>query len=306
MTKFLIIINPISGRGAGLLAKPSIENFVREHHLDAHIVISEYPGHTVKLANQGATTHDVIVAAGGDGTANEVINGIMNATPESVSLISMAVLSIGRGNDFAYGAGIPIGLESGLNALLTSKPIAIDIGRITGGDYPAGRYFGNGVGIGFDAVVGFVAAKSRLSGFLSYIVAALKTIFIFYSAPLIELEYDSGSLRLPALMVSVMNGKRMGGGFYMAPKSSNQDGLFDLCIAREVSKTRILSLIPHFLRGTQFSQPEIQFLQTSALSVRALNGHLPIHADGETICTAGDQVEIEIIPKALKIWKPLP
>ena len=108
----------------------------------------------------------------------------------------------------------------------------IDIGRVAGGLYPQGRYFGNGVGIGFDAVVGFVAQKKkRLTGFASYIVAALKTIFLYYRAPLVRIEYDGQTLTLPSLMVSVMNGRRMGGGFMMAPQAQPDDGLFDLCIA---------------------------------------------------------------------------
>ena len=159
----------------------------------------------------------------------------------------MGMLAIGRGNDFAFGAGIPKGVEAGCRVITEGYRKKIDIGWVVGGDYPDGRYFGNGVGIGFDAVVGFEAQKmTRLTGFLSYIVAALKTIFLYYQAPLIRIEYDNQELVLPALMVSIMNGRRMGGGFMMAPTSSMLDGLLDLCIARQVSRGRILTLIPHF------------------------------------------------------------
>jgi diacylglycerol kinase family enzyme len=89
------------------------------------------------------------------------------------------------------------------------------------------------VGIGFDSVVGFEALKmTRLTGFLSYIVAALRTIFIYCHAPTLCIEFDGKELTLPALMVSIMNGRRMGGGFMMAPEASPVDGLLNLCIAR--------------------------------------------------------------------------
>jgi YegS/Rv2252/BmrU family lipid kinase len=304
MPKYTFIVNPISGRGAGYRSIPTIESFIKLHALDAKIITTDYAGHAIRLAQEHAPKSEIIVAVGGDGTSNEIINGLMQIIASLPHQPAMGVISIGRGNDFAYGAGIPIGLENRLRALLESQLHVIDIGFIKGGDYPAGRYFGNGVGIGFDAVVGFVAAKSKLTGFLSYIVAALKTIFVYYSAPLVKLDLNQQTFTLPALMVSVMNGRRMGGGFYMAPQASNQDGLLDICIANEVSKGRILTLIPHFLRGSQFSQAEIQFFRSSTLHVEAIKGTLPIHADGETICVSGQEVTIELLPKALNLWKP--
>ena len=88
----------------------------------------------------------------------------------------MGILSVGRGNDFAFGVGVPRDLEAGCRTLAQNNRRTIDVGWVVGGLYPQGRYFGNGVGIGFDAVVGFEALKMKwLHGFPSYIVAALKT-----------------------------------------------------------------------------------------------------------------------------------
>jgi diacylglycerol kinase family enzyme len=132
-------------------------------------------------------------------------------------------------------------------------------------------------------------------------VAALKTIFLYYSAPLIRLEFDGQVIIQPMLMVSIMNGKRMGGGFRMAPAARNDDGLFDLCIAAQVSRLRIFTLIPHFLRGTQTTQPSIQTVQTSGVLASALEGTLPAHADGETLCTHGQQLALELLPQRLEL-----
>ncbi len=220
---------------------------------------------------------------------------------------SMGMLAVGRGNDFAFGVGIPKGLEAGFRVLCDGYRKRIDIGRVVGGDYPQGRYFGNGVGIGFDAVVGFEALKmTRLTGFLSYIVAALKTIFLYYQAPTLSIEYDGQEIRLPALMVSIMNGRRMGGGFMMAPDASPADGLLDLCIAGQVSRGRILALIPHFLKGDQNKQASITTARARQVRVTALEGVLPAHADGETLCVQGKQLAIELLPAQLElICQPL-
>ena len=214
----------------------------------------------------------------------------------------MGILCVGRGNDFAYGMDIPIDLELGCRALAQDHRRAVDIGKVTGGDYPEGRYFGNGVGIGFDAVVGFEAVKlTWLTGFPSYIVAVLKTVFLYYKAPLAKIEYSGQSITQPFLMVSIMNGQRMGGGFFMAPQGKPDDGLFDLCIAREVSRPRIFGLIPHFMRGTQATQKPIMMGRAQRVVITAIEGVLPAHADGETLCTAGKRLEIELLPRQIEI-----
>ncbi len=302
--RILFIVNPISGRGAGERAIPLIQNFIDQNRLTGSLIVTQFAGHAIEIASQKAKDFDIIVATGGDGTSNEVLNGLMQAKSQGLPPPALAVLSVGRGNDFAFGIGVPKGLNKGFDVLLNHQLKSIDIGLIQGGDYPQGRFFGNGVGIGFDAVVGFFAARSRLTGFLSYIVAAIKTAFIYFTAPLLELKFDHKAQTVTALMVSVMNGRRMGGGFMMAPHSLNNDGLFDVCIAKEVPKAQIFALIPHFIRGTQLSQKSVYLEQTKTLQVTAIEGSLPIHADGETICTEGKSVSIQTIPNALQVVVP--
>jgi diacylglycerol kinase family enzyme len=98
-----------------------------------------------------------------------------------------------------------------------------------------------------------------------------------------------------------MNGRRMGGGFMMAPEGQPDDGLFDLCIARGVSRARIFSLIPHFLRGTQATQEPISTGRAQQVVVTAVEGVLPAHADGETLCTDGQQLELKLLPQQIEL-----
>ena len=308
MTTYKIIVNPVAGRGTGERAIPQIEGVLSEHGLDFDLVRTEAPWHAADLAQEAvAAGYDGVVAVGGDGTANEVLNGLMRAKQAGAGTCPMGILCVGRGNDFAYGMGVPTELEAGCQALAQGHRRTMDVGRVIGGLYPEGRYFGNGVGIGFDAVVGFEAVKmTRLHGFPSYLVAVLKTIFLYYQAPLVTIEYDGQTaenlvIKQYSLMISVMNGQRMGGGFMMAPQGQPDDGLFDLCIARQVSRARIFGLIPHFLRGTQATQEPIQTGRTRRVVVTAVEGVLPAHADGETLCTDGRRLELELLPRQIEI-----
>lgn len=302
MTSFYFIVNPISGRGAGAQSIEGIREQASRARLDFEIVTTERPGHAIDLARSASQQgREVVVAVGGDGTANEVLNGLMQARISGQGKAVLGILAVGRGNDFAYGLGIHAGLEEGFKNLTEKYIRSMDVGRVMGGLYPQGRYFGNGVGIGFDAVVGFEALKlTHLSGFLSYIVAALKTIFLYYTAPLVSIVYDDKILTIPALMVSVMNGRRMGGGFMMAPKGKTDDGLFDLCIAGQVSRLGIFALIPKFMQGTQASHPAVKMVRAKTIKVTAIKGVLPAHADGETLCVDGQELEIEMLPSAIE------
>jgi len=302
MTEYKIILNPISGHGAGRESIPGIHAAMQAANLSYELVETLRPGHAIELARQAAISgFDVIVSAGGDGTANEVLNGLMLARDDGVDA-AMGVLGIGRGNDFAFGASIPAGLDDGVATLANNHRSRIDIGYVEGGYFPQGRYFGNGIGVGFDAVVGFEAMKmKRLRGFLSYLVAALKTIFLYYQAPRVLLEFEGGTMELDALMVSIMNGRRMGGSFMMAPDSSNTDGMFDLCIAKQISKPGVLMLIPRFMAGSQGSHNAVLFTRAGELTVKALRGSLPVHADGETVCEEGTELHIRILPSQLEV-----
>lgn len=303
MAKYLILLNPISGRGSGLQHKTLIEEFFTNNGLEYDLILTEKPGHAMELAeNAVAQGFDFIVAAGGDGTCNEVLNGILAGNAKFNKNATMGVIPVGRGNDFAYSMGIPTDFDESLNCLKVHNTKSIDVGKVTGGFFPVGRFFGNGVGIGFDAVVGFEALKLKfLTGFPSYIVAALKTIFLYYTAPQLKIDLDEEQIIGRFLMVSIMNGIRMGGGFYMAPKSDPTDGKFSLCIVNALGKFATFPMIMKFMKGSQEDDPMVRMLLSKKVKVTAVNGSIPSHADGETVCVEGSSIDIELIPSALEL-----
>jgi diacylglycerol kinase family enzyme len=140
----MLIVNPISGRGTGERITPQIEEILAAIGIPFDLTFTEGPLHAIELAETAAKDHDVVVAVGGDGTANEVLNGIVKANLKSPPKpATMGLISIGQGNDFGFGVGIPIDVELACKSLKNGFRKTIDVGRVQGGDFPQGRYFGN-------------------------------------------------------------------------------------------------------------------------------------------------------------------
>lgn len=298
-----IILNPAAGKGSAAQMAYEVERLMQKYGIAYDIDLTQRPWHAAEMTQKAvAEGFEVIIPAGGDGTANEVINGLMLAKKETGKTARMGVLPIGRGNDFAYSMGTPTELEESVRVLAESQPHKIDIGIVKGGLYPEGRYFGNGVGIGFDATVGFVAAEQKISGFAGYLVAAIKTLLFYYKAPLTELALDNQTFTQGCAMVSIMNGRRMGGGFMMAPQGDPSDGLLDLCIVADLPRRKLVPLIPKVMAGTQGTHPSVKMLHSRCVNIKAVKGSLPAHADGETLCTEGKELNIELLPQQIEFY----
>jgi YegS/Rv2252/BmrU family lipid kinase len=298
-----IIYNPAAGKGGAAKNLPHVQALLAERGFEHDLVLTEGPGHAFELSRAAAAEgRTVVIAAGGDGTANEVINGLMQSGSTAEDRPALGVLPVGSGNDFSFGMGIPHAIEQACDLLVSGERRTIDLGFVSGGDVPQGRYFGNGIGLGFDTVVGFEAAKIRwLHGAASYFAALVKTIFLYHHAPVYEVNYDGVVLRQPFLMVSIMNGRRMGGAFLTAPDSDPADGSFDLCLAGDIPQVMILPVALKFLSGTQAKHPAVNMARAREINVRAVIGNIPAHADGETLCTAGESLSVRICPGALHV-----
>ncbi|MEA3326651.1 MAG: diacylglycerol kinase family protein [Chloroflexota bacterium] len=304
MEKYYIIVNPTAGRGAAGKAVPEIEEQLKSLGINYDLVLTEYAGHAIQLAAEARLKgYGIVVAVGGDGTSNEIMNGLMQVAVKGQLPPKLAVLPVGRGNDFSYGMGVPQDLETACQSLVSGCTRRIDVGLVKGGDYPEGRYFGNGIGIGFDTVVGFESVKlpPYIHGTPAYLIAAIKTIFLYFNAPLLRVEIDGDVLEQPCLLVSVMNGKRMGGSFQFAPDSESDDGLLNLCIVRQVTRLQVLGLMPKVMSGTQAEHEAVRMASGKNIRIEALNGSLPVHADGETICEAGKNLEVSILKQQLEL-----
>jgi diacylglycerol kinase (ATP) len=304
---YVIIYNPEAAQGRARERIPEVESLLHEARIHYELQLTEYPGHASVLSRDAAR-RDVkaVVAAGGDGTTNEVVNGLMSVRHDH-RIPPLGVLCVGRGNDFAFGAGMPTTVEDGVVALQHGAVQPIDLGLLKGGRYPEGRYFCTGIGIGFDTIVGFEAAKMKwIKGFASYVVGALKTLLLYYRTPLLTITTDLEREQRASIQMSVMNGRRMGGAFHMAPQAQPDDGFFDLCIAGSPRRFQMLGLIFRYMNGSQESSPHITMGRSRRVRVSSAGEPLAIHADGETISTDHTSIELECIPRPISVIKEVP
>jgi len=288
-----LIANPMAGRGRGGKILPQVQEALNRAGLEFSEAVTTKPLEAIDLARQAAEEgYQLVVALGGDGTSHEVANGLLLSGNSEVAL---GMVPIGTGNDFASMFDTPTDPAQVARRLREGKTRLIDIGRV--GD----RYFVNALGIGFDALAAVEALKIQhlLSGMPLYLAAVLITLRE-YEIPHITVEFDGQRLSMPMTMLVVANGKREGGGFLIAPDAENDDGIFDICLARGLGRLGILRLLPEVMRGTHVDKEPVTMAKAKRVVLDSPDP-LPVHADGEILYTVAHHLEIEIIPRRLRV-----
>jgi diacylglycerol kinase (ATP) len=301
MDRIKIILNPIAGRGYGARSEPEIRRFLEAEGADFDLELTQGFWHAAELAERAiGDGFDIIVAAGGDGTVHEVINGMMATAREDVDAIgTLGTLPVGSGSDFSHNVGVPSDLQDACQRLLHGRTRVIDIGLVTVDDRPA-KYFGNTINVGFGGTVTVEARKVKwVRGMALYLPVVLKTIFLARS-PRMTVKYNDKEVTMPMLMVTVGNGAREGGGFFCTPDARPDDGLLDLCIAEAVGKLTQLSLVPRFMDGSHTDHPAVTMTRTKHAIITSPD-NLIAHVDGEILCTEAHRLEFEILPQRLRV-----
>lgn len=290
-----VILNPYAGNWAGQRLAHDIVAALRAAGVSHDLVATEGPGHAVELARRAREEgYEVIVAAGGDGTVNEVVNGLALAARAGGTMGTLGIIPIGTGNDFAEMAGIPLDVREAALRLAQGRTRLIDIGRVND------RYFSNECGIGFEAQVAIEAQRlKRLRRFLVYLVAVFKAL-LRYRQPTMTVKWDSGQVTQRILMVCAGNSRRAGGGFYLTPHAEVDDGLLDYMYADALSRPEILRLLPKAMKGTHIYDPAAHLGRTTRLTV-ASTSPVPVHCDGEILAVGTHHVEIEVLPASLQL-----
>ncbi|MCB9113251.1 MAG: diacylglycerol kinase family lipid kinase [Anaerolineales bacterium] len=301
--KVKLILNPMADMGRAWKTANDLRPIAQEFKGELTWSGTVYPTHAIELAKQAAEEgYDLVVAMGGDGTAHEVMNGLMQVPAEKRPL--MGVVPIGSGNDFAYSVGITHKPDRALaHALKAENVRAVDIGVMTD-EHGRKEYFDNTLGIGFDAVVTIRSHKLPIvKGFLMYLTAVIQTIIFDHKPAHVQIKTDKNEWETSALMVTLCNGPREGGGFMLSPESKNDDGTMEFVIVNKVSRAMMFRLVPEFMKGTH-----MRFEQVSMGDYRkfAINSDSPlyIHADGEIFTSFGSNLkkaDFEILPQALNI-----
>jgi len=301
MNRFTFIVNPEAGRGDGRRVFASLRGELESRGISYDSVMTTGPGHATEAA-RGAST-PVTVGVGGDGTLNEIANGMAG------SARALGIIPAGSGNDFIKSVGVPRRPVDALHVLLAGNVRRVDVGSVRctqekeGGGNSAPRLFVNGVGAGFDAAV---AARTKeiplLGGTLLYLAAVFQTLGR-YTAPAFRMEGEHARRDAPALLIAVGNGRCAGGGFYLTPDASVDDGLLDICAVDDKNVLEILKLMPRVMRGKHHDIPGVKFFRDTNFVITA-DTPFYVHADGEIVGVNVRRVELGLVKGNLNVIAP--
>jgi diacylglycerol kinase (ATP) len=300
MPDTIFLVNPASDNGRTGRRWPELAHRAAHAGLDGETLFSERPGHLIELArtavDRGAR---LVVAVGGDGTLNEVINGVAERD------VDLATIPLGTGMDFGRAYGIPTRFDDAVRIARDGAPRTIDAGRVryrTWDGHDAVRWFGN---VGTVGMSGAVAQRANgmskaLGGRITFFYA-LTRVFLTWQNTEVTVSLDGVERSGRMHDVIVANGPWHGGGMMLAPDAKPDDGLFDVVLIGDVSKVDFLTTAPKIYKGRHVTHPKVEILRSAHATVDAPEP-LPIEVEGEQVGTT--PAAFEIVPGALRVRVP--
>lgn len=258
--------------------------------------VTDSPGSAARLAEEAAGGGaDVVVAAGGDGTLHEVVQGVVRAGLPS--RCAVGVVPLGTANDFASGAGIPLGDPlAALDLIAAAEPRPIDLGRV--GD----RYFLNVASGGFitDVTTETPEAMKRLLGGVAYLLRGLTSIGSIAAKP-VRLRAPGIDWDASLYVVAVGNGCQAGGGFHLCGRARLDDGLLDVLVIPDVPVDQALTVLGSLMTGGTPEAKDVRYHQVPWIEVEAPDG-IRFNLDGEPI--EGRSFRFDVLPRQLRFVLP--
>ena len=294
-------MNPAAAGGTTGKRWPEIAHRAAQRGLDGDALISERPGQLTALAADavaGGATRLVVV--GGDGSVNEVVNGIADGRG-----VELAVIPRGTGWDFVRTFDIPRDLDAAVDVALTGSVREIDLGAVTyrtwGGE-DARSVFAKVASAGISGAIAQRANESSkaLGGKVSYYWATL-AVFVGWQTGEMRVTVDGESRNGKMIDAVVCNGRYLGGGMMMCPEAEPDDGVFDVLLIGDVTKRDLLLVLPKTYKGNHLPHPRLELLRGKVVIVESAEP-LPIELDGEQPGTT--PARFEVLPRALRLRVP--
>ena len=294
------LVNPASGNGSTGKRWPELARRASALGLEGETFFSERPGHLIELARDavagGAT---LVIAVGGDGTLNEVVNGVAGRD------VDLATIPLGTGMDFGRTYEIPTKFDDAVRVALAGDVRTIDAGRVTYRTWAgetAERYFANVSSVGMSGAVAQRAnGMSKMLGGRVTFFYALTRVFLEWQNTEVTVRLDDAERRGRMHDVIVANGVWHGGGMKLAPDAAPDDGQFDVVLIGDVSKVDFLTTAPKIYKGKHVHHPKVEVLRSKRVEVDA-PVQLPIELEGEQVGTT--PATFEIAPGALRVRVP--
>lgn len=292
----LLVINPEAKHGETAKLVPVIEQLLANVAHDS--VQTEYMGHAARIAEERGSDYDLVVAAGGDGTVHEVLNGLMRLAEDVRP--ALGVLPTGSGNDTRRTLGIPADLTQAALVLVTGERKRFDVGKAND------IYFNNSFAAGLDAKVTAKAVEykvtTRRSGLWLYLTALLNVLFRDLNSFVMNLSFDGEpAKRYDTLIVAMTQGPTYGGGFYITPDADATDGLFDVCMIDPLSLPQALWRLPFVISGRHTGM-KVAHMSRHRSAVIECESPIPAQVDGEMLLEC--RYDIEMLHGAIECIVP--
>jgi diacylglycerol kinase (ATP) len=297
-----VILNPYAGRWMALRRKAEAEQALRSAGVDYDLVVTAGPGDATQLAIQAVEAgFSPIIAAGGDGTISEVVNGMAQANHSlGKSLPVLGVLPLGSGNDLVSNLSMPKDLPAAAQVISQGCIRELDLCQVNE------RYFDNNAAIGLEPYITLIQQRiKRVRGVIRYLLATLKGI---YDNPrwTMQMEWQNGSYEGPVSLVTVGNNPRTGGLFYVTPHADPFDGQLTFVYGFIKTRLEMLRVLPMLMKpgsGNYTEHPAIHEIHSPYLRVYS-QSPTPLHADGEIQSSGIQKVDFKLYPQKLPILLP--
>ena len=296
-----VILNPYSARWRANERFPEVVSALKEAGVDFEMVRSERHHHCTELAEEAAREgFSPILAAGGDGTIGEVVNGLANAVSDDEPLTTFGIIPLGTANDLVSNLKLPTDLRETAQIISAGKTRQMDLCSVNG------QFFANNTAIGLEPMVTVIQEEiSWLKGIPRYLYAALLGIYRCKNWQA-EIKWDDGEYTGPLTLASIGNGARTGGLFYMTPHADLFDGEITFTFGYEKTRLGILRILPLTMKSGEGSFVEregIYEINTKHLQIK-LAESTPAHADGEIFDRELYEAEYRVYPGRLPILMP--
>jgi len=295
-----VIVNPVAGAGRTARLWPQIMGLFQSKGLRFEHDITEAPGHAIELARIAAQNgYNMVVSVGGDGTINEIVNGLYASG--NIGGAVLGIVSTGTGGDYIRTIGTPRNYEDACRCFLEPKRLTVDLGVV---EYSSNgnrveRLFVNFAGMGFDAeIVRRTTQQYKALGSLpSYLMGTLATLLSYRNRD-ISLVVDGEAMDMRVCTVVMNNGRYGGGGMFTAPHASINDGYFDVMIIGDLSKPDLLWSLPRIYKGTHLTHPKVTMKKAKEIEIRSAQP-MQLQADGELLGQV--PARFRILPSVLKV-----
>ncbi len=295
-----LIVNPVAGAGKSARQWPTILDYLQCNSFDFDSAVTDAPGHATDLARSAARKgYELIVSVGGDGTVNEIVNGLYHS--ECMKHVMLGILNTGTASDYIRTLGIPRTFKDACQCLIKPRKFTVDIGVVEWNkdNSLTKRIFVNFAGLGFDAeIVKATTQKYKVMGKTSSYLLGLFTTLAAYKnrEATIIVGGKTEDRKICTIIMGI--GKCGGGGMLTTPDADLCDGLFDVLIIGDLDKPDLLRSLPMIYKGTHLSHPKVDLLRAGEVEVCPVV-KMPIQADGELV--GESPAKFRILPSALNI-----